>query len=206
MTRTADDGTPRGEPVGSVRRNPGTEDAGSASAVATSLEEPLPVEAVRGNQTSRDAVLELELYVRSLAPGGSHEYLDTVVARAVDLEDRGVIDGFTVDVWGSRVALEGPLATTDAANAVLERVERFRAWADRSGTSLESFFETREVASAFTEESYPTVTLPSVVLAEYEDDDLRFVAPCRDGGTVHSVDDRLTAIEQRAPDEVRDEV
>jgi hypothetical protein len=147
--------------------------------------------------TSEDAPtpVTVELHVRSLAPQGGRDQQESAIERLDRLATDGRIDEFSVDVWGQQVSLSTASARTDAGRAVLDRVEAFREWADETGRSVESFFETRRVASEITDQQYVSLVLPTLTLAEYRDGDLSFVAPCSDGGTVTTVTDRIDGYE-----------
>lgn len=136
----------------------------------------------------------VDLYVRSLVADGAQAQQEAVIGRLDRLRDRGDIAGFAVDVWGARVSPDGATARTDAGAAVLRQVEAFRAWADRHGMSVG--FEAGETRSAITDEAYTAVVLPTMTLAEYRGDTLRFVAPCTDGESRHTVTDRLDRLER----------
>jgi DNA-binding Lrp family transcriptional regulator len=145
-------------------------------------------------QTTQEQVT-VDLHVRSLTPRGGHGQQEAVIERLERLADTGQIDEFTVDVWGRQVSLSTAAARTDRGQSVLNRVEAFREWADETGRSINSFFETRRVSSEVTEESYVALVLPLFTLAEYRDGDLAYVAPCSSGENVVTVTDRLDALE-----------
>jgi hypothetical protein len=101
----------------------------------------------------------------------------------------------SVSVWGREVGLSTTAARTDAGEFVLDRVAAFREWADAHDVCVETFFETREVDSGLTGESYTALVLPVVCLAEYRDDEVHHVAPYTTGSAVHTVADRISALE-----------
>lgn len=145
--------------------------------------------------TDRDqGRVRVELHVRSLAPRAGQRQQDSVIERLDRLESGGLVDEFSVDVWGRQVRLSSAAAQTDAGRFVLDRVDAFREWADDTGRSVASFFETRRVESAITDEEYVALVLPSLTLAEYRDGDLAYVAPCTDGDEVTTVADRLDVL------------
>lgn len=139
--------------------------------------------------------LTVELYVRSLCSDGTTSPQETVIRRLSRLERDGIVDEYTVHVWGRRVSPDTAAADTDAGRFVLDRIEAFRAWAADAGMSIRSFFDTDEIDSSITGESYDAITVPTLTLAEFCGDDLRWVTPCADGGTVYTVSDRLDALE-----------
>ena len=136
----------------------------------------------------------VELFVRSLSPQSGRSPAVTQLEGLRALADEGAID-LSVSVWGREVGLSTTAARTDAGQFVLDRVAAFREWADARGVCVESFFETREVESELTGESYTALLLPMVCLAEYRDEKLRHVAPYTTDSAVHTVADRVTALE-----------
>lgn len=147
------------------------------------------------NSDTQQESVTVELHVRSLAPRAGKGQQESAIDRLNELESEGHIDEFSVNVWGKRVSLSSAASQTDAAQFVLDRVEEFRDWARRTGRSVDSFFETRRVESSITDEKYAALVLPSLTLAEYRGGELAYVAPCSDGGDVHTVDDRLDTLE-----------
>lgn len=139
----------------------------------------------------------LELYVRSLSPGGARPQQAAVIDRLERLETEHATVDVTVTVWGKEIGTTTPAARTDAGQFILERVSEFREWARERGRSIDSFFETREVHSSITGEEYTALVLPVMTLAEYHDGSLRFVAPSANGETVYTVSDRVDALEHR---------
>jgi hypothetical protein len=109
-----------------------------------------------------------------------------------------------VSVWGRRVGLEGAGADTDAGTEILETVERFGEWASRNDFAIGTFFQTKHVRSEFTGEDHRTLDLPSMAMAEYEDDELRWASPCLDPATdtVYGVRDRVETLAAAADLEV----
>ena len=140
----------------------------------------------------------VELFVRSLSPDATRSPATEQLQRLRRLDQQGVVD-LTVSVWGREIGLSTTATRTDTGQYVLDRVAAFRDWADREGVSVEAFFETREVQSSFTGESYTALVLPTCCLAEYREEKLLHVAPYTTGDAVHSVADRLSRLEDRPP-------
>lgn len=154
------------------------------------------------NSGTSEGTLTVDLHVRSLAPGPGQSQQERVIERLDDLETGGYVDEFTVNVWGRQVSLSSAVARTDAGQFVLDRVEEFREWAAGTDRSIDSFFETRRVESSITDQEYAALVLPALTLAEYRDGDLAYVAPCTDGETVVTVEDRLDTLERNRVTEV----
>ena len=75
------------------------------------------------------------------------------------------------------------------------RLEAFETWAARTGRQLEPFFRSTRVESSITGESRDVWRLPTIAVAEFdENDDLLHVAPCRDGERTIDVFDRLETL------------
>lgn len=135
----------------------------------------------------------VELYVRSLCPSGAQQQPEQIIERLSGLADAGHIAGFSVHVWGKQVPRDGQTAVGEA---IRDRIETFNAWSDRAGTSLAPLFESRETGSLLTDETHETIDLPTLCLVEYHGDDIRYVAPCVEDGTVCTVHDRMDALEE----------
>lgn len=142
-----------------------------------------------------DRSVRLELYVRSLHPGTAGDRQETVIERLQELEREGVVDASQVLVWGDRMPGSPAEARTDAGLFALNRAAVFAEWADRNGFSVDEF-EHQHIESRLLGESYRTLSVPVMTLAEFEGGDLRFVAPVSGPeGTVTVLDrlDRLAA-------------
>ncbi len=138
----------------------------------------------------------VELCVRDLSSRTGHETRERAIGLLGSLDDAGVLDSFSVRVWGREVGLSTTAVETGRGEEVLERVGTFRRWATRTGVSLEPFFDARATTSRITGEEYTTLRLPVAALAEYENDDPVYVTPHEDHGTVRTVADRLDRFEQ----------
>lgn len=136
----------------------------------------------------------VELFVRSLTPRATRGRLEELIEHLETLETRGRVQAFEVHVWGSRIDRTSAAARTEVGQFVTERVEAFSEWACETDHSLGSFFEEEPVESAITDEEYTVTTLPTATLAEYVDGDLSFVAPCSDGESMYTIEDRLDAL------------
>lgn len=140
----------------------------------------------------------IELYVRSLMPDGAHERQEAVIERLETLDRNDEIDGFSVIVWGKQVSRESAAAHTEEGTYILNRVAEFKQWALSNNVSLESFYQTTEVESEITDD-YSAMVLPVMGLAEYDDGELKHVAPCTKGDVVHTIMDRLDRLEAGEP-------
>jgi hypothetical protein len=141
----------------------------------------------------------VELFVRSLSPAPARSPVDDHLRRLRALAADGSVADLSVDVWGREVGLSTTAARTDAGVHVLDRVAAFRAWAERRDVSLDLFFETRAVGAGLTGEPHTALVLPVCCLAEYDDDDgLVHVAPYATETAVHSVSDRIRALERES--------
>ena len=132
----------------------------------------------------------LELYLRSLAPATGRDQQDRVVRRLHDLDGDGRIKGFDVRLCGDCVCPRAETARTDPGRRLLRRYERFAEWAEEAGYDLTGF-ERREVDSVLTGTTVTGIAFPRMVLAEYRNGSLTFVAPAADDSKTVTVQDRL---------------
>ncbi|MFB6221536.1 MAG: HTH domain-containing protein [Halolamina sp.] len=135
------------------------------------------------------------LFVRSLSPNGARAQQDAVIERLEELADRGRLDSYTVRVWGRAVGTLSAGGRTEQGRRILDRVDDFEEWAAANGKSVGSFFETREQAVEFTDETRSALVLPTMALAEYAGGEIRFVTPCTDGQQVYTVPDRVDELD-----------
>lgn len=133
------------------------------------------------NETPSD--VRISLYVRA-----DHGSTDELVARLDHLREKERIESYDVKTWPSRID-----ASIDSQE--LRKVREFTEWAEGNDVSLHPGFSWRELESSFTGELREVVVLPSVAVAVYHDDELRGVAPYRNGDDVFGVRDYLTEIE-----------
>lgn len=143
--------------------------------------------------TDRDHQPRIELYVRSLCPRGSHRRQERVFERLDSLDETDRISGFSVTVWGRRI--EAGASHTEQGRTIRTRLDEFEQWARQADVSLRSFYQSRTVESEMLGETVSAITLPVMGMAEYVDGELVHVAPCTDGDTVRSVEDRLSRLE-----------
>lgn len=136
-----------------------------------------------------------ELYVQSLTPSGCNAAQAAVLRRLDRLVAADALADRRVVVWGTQVGLSTTAARTDPGRYVLDRVAECKNWALSNNVSVGFLFSTREVCSAVTGEAYTALSLPAMVLAEFEGRELVHVTPHRDGGDTVTVRDRLQAIE-----------
>ncbi|MFC5972764.1 HTH domain-containing protein [Halomarina salina] len=146
----------------------------------------------------------IELYVRSLAPGGTHRQQDTVVRRLDDLLRESAIDDYDVRVWGDRICHASASARTADGRHVQDRLARIERWADEEGRSLDGVYREVHCDSAITEESWTEVRFPEIALAEFVDDQLVHLAPSHDedADELVRVTDRLADLADETPVDV----
>lgn len=136
-----------------------------------------------------------DLFVRSIAPVGARARPAATVERLEALVEAGILDDYTVSVWGKEVECSSDVTRRTKDDLVLGRVPEFRSWVAERGADLDAF-DRREVSTA-TGETHTLLTLPVVTLAEYVGGDLVRVAPCTVDGDALTVEDRVEALEER---------
>ncbi|MFC7077498.1 HTH domain-containing protein [Haloarcula halophila] len=151
---------------------------------------------------TEDTLPHVELFVRSMLPDGANERQEAVLDRLERLDREDEIADYNVVVWGKQIAPESAAARTPEGKYILNRVAEFKQWALSNNVSLESFYQTTDVESEVTEEAYTAMVLPVMGLAEYREAELSHVAPCTEGDVVHTIMDRLDAIEDGRESEI----
>lgn len=141
----------------------------------------------------------IRLLVRSLSPT-CRSQLESVVERLDALEERGVIQGYDVDICGHKLPTGGRIAETSACIELREQLEKLEAWAEDAGQSLDPIFQRVEGVSEIDGEDHSGVVFPTVTLVEYVDTDVVFVAPSAGPDGVTSVSDRLDELRDAALD------
>jgi len=139
----------------------------------------------------------VELYLRSLAPTETREHQEAVVETLQSLEADGRLAGFEVALCGECVCPESSTADTAVGRRLLRRYEAFEEWADERDRELVGFRE-RDTESLLTETTVTGIVFPQMVLAEYCEGRLDFVAPSRDGTDQTTVRDRLETYRRSA--------
>ncbi|MHB9287763.1 HTH domain-containing protein [Halobacteriales archaeon Cl-PHB] len=142
--------------------------------------------------------VQVEVFVRSLAPIGAGRPQKTVVRTLERLTDRGTVDDYRVTVCGKEVPADRDQAVTAFCERLLDCVDAFEAWAERNDRALHGVFDRKEAHSSITGEDRVYRVAPVLAVAEYEGTDLRFVAPSVGDGRQVSVIDRLEELEGMA--------
>jgi hypothetical protein len=132
----------------------------------------------------------VELFLRSLAPTAARPAQERLVSRLQSLDDEDKITGVDYTLCGECVCPSLHTAETDIAAFLLDRYERFEAWAEENGCELVGF-EERDTESLLTGATVTGIVFPRMTLAEYRDGSLSFVAPSTDGVEQTTVADRL---------------
>lgn len=144
-----------------------------------------------------DRPIRLELYVRSLHAGAAGPQQERAIEGLGKLATSGRIDDHRVLVWGDRMPGSPAEARTDAGLFALNRAAVFTEWATLNALAVDRF-EHAEIESHLLGERYRTLTVPVMTLAEYEGDDLRFVAPVSGPDGTVTVLDRLDQLADEA--------
>lgn len=139
---------------------------------------------------SGDPRVTVELGVRSLA-ADCQPLLDRTVRSLEDAITRGAVDDYEVTILGSSFDPTSSAASTSAGRSIEELVTSVREWAVREGASLGPYFTHEEVERPLLDDRYARVQFPTLCLAEFHDDELAFVAPCRVDGRMVGVLDRV---------------
>lgn len=132
---------------------------------------------------------ELTVYLRASAPSVARDRQREVVERAERLVETDRIEDVTVRRWDDRVVVSNGPDTADTR--AVEAFESFKRHTEKSGRSIEPFFQEHERSDG------RLIVFPMICIAVRVDGDLRAVFPCADAdrSTVYSVWDCLTALE-----------
>jgi hypothetical protein len=125
------------------------------------------------------------------------DYLDEghdIALRRLDrLERLGVIDEYRLHEWPHQLDVSSAQPSTPEAQLARDRIETFRAWAGREGVRL-PFPETTTVGAGRMGPEVDVLPLPPLVVAEFHDRELVFVAPCVDPEGGCSVEEHIDHI------------
>lgn len=134
--------------------------------------------------------LQIELYVRSLAPTDIRDRQESVIERLDELERAGRIDEFEVILCGDCVCASLATANTTVGQRLLDRFATFEEWAAQRDRTLVGFAQ-QDTKSTLSRSNITGIKFPRLALAEYRGGDLSFVAPSRNGAENTTVLDRI---------------
>jgi hypothetical protein len=143
----------------------------------------------------------VELYTRAGGPDVWNHQRRTL--DALDrLEQEGVVDEVSHDVWAETVPLAGRMSETTFHRRTVERVREFEDWAIRRDRHVSLPFDREERSSEFTGEHHHLLRVPAVCLAVYENGDLVGVFPRQEHGETVTVDDLVETLRNETVPEV----
>ncbi|AFK21049.1 hypothetical protein E6P09_17970 (plasmid) [Haloferax mediterranei ATCC 33500] len=146
--------------------------------------------------TRTDEPNHVKLFLRADAEVGVERMKEAAVEKLTELADAGYIDDYDVRVWGRELRSNGPIANTEYGSELLEYIHEFREWAAENDVSLQATFDERTIVSSIADEHYDVVSLPTLCLAVYDDDEeLMGVYPCHNGDRSCSVVEYLETLE-----------
>lgn len=138
---------------------------------------------------------DAELYLREHAPAPVRERQRAVRERLADLARSDELGDVSVAHW-SKTTPAAAEARASAAGRPALAVDRFEAWAARSGCDLEPGFVRRTSESMLGGRTDEVIQLPFICLALTVDGELAAVFPHRDDGVVRTVTDCLDGLER----------
>jgi len=118
-----------------------------------------------------------------------------LLSRVNTLQNEGIIDTFSVKVWGKYVAttVDSLPETTDSD--IRGRVAEFWSWADQNKYDLEPAFKRREMTTIASEASTDVINLPVLCMEVRNGDRLVVVSPCQIDGETYSTMDCIEQLE-----------
>jgi hypothetical protein len=142
----------------------------------------------------------IEIYLRSLAPTGTHGAFHEILDRIDGLAAAGTVDDLTVAIWGRRICQDEVFTETNAGRQLMDTITQFEAWGSEYDADPAPFFEQREVCSSITDAEFSVVVPPELCLAVRVDSVLTGVFPTEIDDEPYSVRDFLDAAEREFED------
>lgn len=118
-----------------------------------------------------------------------------LLSRVNTLQNEGVIDTFSVRVWGKYVATTVDALPETAGPTIRNRVAEFWSWADQNDYDLEPAFRRREMTTLTSDASADIIDLPMLCLEVRNGERLVVVSPCQIDGETYSVLDCVDQLE-----------
>lgn len=140
----------------------------------------------------------VKLSVRLDPAVGLESRKEQLLDRLRTLSERGAIADYDVLAWTRGIRQDGPLGDVSYCRTLLDHVEELRGWVDDNGVDC-CGFDSRDVSSPKTGESYDVISLPAICLSVYENDDVVDVYPRRADDQLESVDDGLDSLRSVFP-------
>lgn len=147
--------------------------------------------------TRRDSP-RVKLFVRLDPAVGLESRKEHLLERLQALSDHGAIADYDVLAWTRGIRPDGPLGDVSYCRTLLKHVEELQGWVDDNGVDC-CGFDSRDVSSPKTGESYDVISLPAICLSIYDGDDVVDVYPRRTGDQLESVDDGLDSLQSVSP-------
>ena len=140
----------------------------------------------------------VELWIRSFTPTSAGPTQKRALERLEELESSDPIESVEVGVWGKEIEQTDHAFRIPQLQRIETRLEAFERWAASTGRQLEPFFRNAHIESTITGNSHDVWRLPTVALAEFDEDgELLHVAPCQAGERTIDVFDRFEALLER---------
>jgi len=128
--------------------------------------------------------IEVELFVRSLAPFGTRSTLDNLIDRLDRLSERGVIDSLRVRVWGKALRPDDAGGRVGGDHGLVDRVLDLFSFAAESSCSIGRYFRVATDGSLVDADPRQRLVPPRRCLSIRRDGDIVAVFPC-DVGAEH---------------------
>lgn len=86
------------------------------------------------------STVDVELFVRSLAPYPTRETQERLIDRLERLNSVGDLDSISIRVWGDAIRTDGAVARASDGETVVDRITEFFAHAADSACSISRYF------------------------------------------------------------------
>lgn len=143
-----------------------------------------------------DTGYRVRLFIRGTVPPEIREQQEETVNRLEELDSEHDLP-LEVTAWPRSIDVD-PVGMTET---YLDLLETFRAWAHAQGCTLTPAVDTKRADSWLSAEQRLSVSLPVMLLAVYEGDEIAAVYPHVDGDEVRTVPQGIEALTEVCAEE-----
>lgn len=147
-----------------------------------------------------DARIDVELFVRSLAPFATRQTQERLIDRLEGLRAGGVLDSLSVRVWGDAVRTDGAVARAGDGETAADRITEFFSHAADAAWSVTRYFRVASDRAWTDDGARDRIVPPQRCLSVRRDGELVAVFPCDVGDDRYRPRDALAYLEGECSD------
>lgn len=147
--------------------------------------------------------LRAEVFVHSLAPVGSKQKQERLLADLERLVEHGRLRDLELTVWGDSICTEGTLSSVGAGERIVSAIGDFFALASATDLSISPFFRISTVQTDVANESFRRIVPSSCCVAVYAAEDLVGVFPSLIDGVAYTPTDLVEYLAAETPTPLR---